>query len=1639
MKYTLLKNNAPAFFASIVVAVAILLLLDLQIKVIFAFIFGVITFLLYKYLISDDRASTKIPSQLRFLYLENSFQPIFIFIYAFSIALVILVPSIDNVLYVEWSKVSLLNLLRHMSSILLTTFFPGYILLRFIDYKKAVTGLAVVVFSYILSLFFTPLISYVLILSGGSILQHGKLALVSFNIILLIAWTILHRKEPYKQQNKQGERSDFGHLYSASIFICLLALLIIATYGIYGPNIIGDQWGHHGMALIFQKFGFPTDAGIVAPAYPWWFHVYLASLFTLSGLPSINAYSSLNFLNIMPIVAFYVMLSQYFKKYRKIPIVATVFAFFTSGYGWIYVQFLKAQSPTYHSALQEIIYSAWLKTTDILTPNSFIIAAHPDATTPCQLIGLVSFFMLIYIIKLETKFMRYSLLMTLVAVGYLGHTLDMILTIGILSLWILFSSSITENIKLGLSTITGLVAILIIDLLAPGKYYIIPSIRIFGYSIPILLICNLSILISLLFSFMAHTHSFAFIRKIIAKIEFSGGSSRSLQRNRTISMFKIAFVILICYMYALCFVIWNVINPGFSVWYTTGGGIRGFYQVPWYFYPMRLGIIGALAIASILYLFYQNKGNNMKYFHVFFMWLLTSLMLGSFFTEYRMNKYLNLALGVFAAYAIVLIFDNLKFSFIPGMRTHNLRKFVLTPSLLALIIVGAVTSPLIYVEWNILEMRNPRHSPIGMRVPLPEGKLEALNWLRLNLSPLCETVVSLPGKERGARNAQSELFLSNVWKTRANLYVPIFEVTLPENFFDIARKAQLKYVYLDRHDLMRLDSDSYRNSFLAHLYEYLPIVFNNTEVTIYQVPEVSSPSLVSNLAIVTSNILDPHFSPYSKLVGWSDDSFTDGWRFGGAESGVTNYSMETDGEVATVKSAVNSTGPRWARYRKDVHINTTNYPYLIVRAKGKPYRVEAHTTDGKYYGIVGEATDFTIEMLKLPENKIVDFIIIQAGYQAGANVVYYDYLLFAGNFEPFYFYPIEMASLSKLNYSTVSEVDNNRFNYATMILPYDPDDSKSTQYLEWVKKGGHLIVLGTLGTFVRTYEDHFDQENNLTSTWEVISGNWLIDKGEYRQNVNKGGGMAVTGDTTWSHYIVEAKVKVVNASDPDNHIGLVFYYQDSKNFYYLNLKNSTLVLHRRIDGIGKAVWITKADRLDNLFYTLKVEINGSTFKFYLNGVFKGEYVEEGLLTHGKIGLMTHNLDGRFDDVLVWSKGYAFDGAFARFLSLPSSNKTITVDGIKGAGGSFSLPKITVPVFDQTAFYDNEIIAYYTRYDEEASPLAFLRKVGKGEIIYMATSPYFSALRHASKDLKRSLFVNLGSLIKVLHLPYLEYAYYQQSDEIRPFNYAIGEIEFAGRVKFKSSFFAIPYLSSMRVDLNFTQAKMKINGRNSDQATFSDALISNLQAHGRTESTIVTSRARILPYGWGIYPVVEFDSNFNWILELSNNARVTMELLKDKNIFDIEVESGLIELTIHDVHLVQDRYIPGHPLDSIVAIAKNPAFYSNGQTYFEVAYLTWIWGQTIFGESYAPGRPLTVRGNCSFIVNYVDDRIIRISNVTLDGALSSDIRLWDEWNIPWLKVFGTEYHTLSILMLFCIFAIWCMFKRKSKSKQTFEMQ
>lgn len=166
----------------------------------------------------------------------------------------------------------------------------------------------------------------------------------------------------------------------------------------------------------------------------------------------------------------------------------------------------------------------------------------------------------------------------------------------------------------------------------------------------------------------------------------------------------------------------------------------------------------------------------------------------------------------------------------------------------------------------------------------------------------------------------------------------------------------------------------------------------------------------------------------------------------------------------------------------------------------------------------------------------------------------------------------------------------------------------------------------------------YDEFKGNLDKWTVISGNWAIENQELSQSEKTSGSKRIwAGNPNWQDYTIKADAKYV--ADGNNQIGIAFRVQDDTHFYALLIDkaNGSLQLYWTEDGgntlnpIGSAV--TGLNFMDNQFYELKAQLEGSSIKCYLDGELKKSETDTHYST-GKIGLFTMLTHAHFDDVEV---------------------------------------------------------------------------------------------------------------------------------------------------------------------------------------------------------------------------------------------------------------------------------------------------------------------------------------------------------------------------------------------------------------------
>ncbi|RKN39638.1 pectate lyase [Micromonospora endolithica] len=182
--------------------------------------------------------------------------------------------------------------------------------------------------------------------------------------------------------------------------------------------------------------------------------------------------------------------------------------------------------------------------------------------------------------------------------------------------------------------------------------------------------------------------------------------------------------------------------------------------------------------------------------------------------------------------------------------------------------------------------------------------------------------------------------------------------------------------------------------------------------------------------------------------------------------------------------------------------------------------------------------------------------------------------------------------------------------------------------------------LGSSAFAATVFSDNFDDGNS--SGWSKSGGTWSVvtDGSGVLQQTNRDSELArqFAGQTSWTDYQVQARVKPQSFTSSSSLVGLAARSSSSTRMYRLALLGSGRAELQAVNGsqitvIGSA----STGAATGTWYTLRIETSGSTIRGFVNGTQVGSG-SDSLVGAGRIGLVTAYASGSFDDVAVDSGG-----------------------------------------------------------------------------------------------------------------------------------------------------------------------------------------------------------------------------------------------------------------------------------------------------------------------------------------------------------------------------------------------------------------
>jgi pectate lyase len=195
----------------------------------------------------------------------------------------------------------------------------------------------------------------------------------------------------------------------------------------------------------------------------------------------------------------------------------------------------------------------------------------------------------------------------------------------------------------------------------------------------------------------------------------------------------------------------------------------------------------------------------------------------------------------------------------------------------------------------------------------------------------------------------------------------------------------------------------------------------------------------------------------------------------------------------------------------------------------------------------------------------------------------------------------------------------------------------------WVRSARLLVavVLQATAGYAQTvlFTDNF--EDGAADGWTTYQGTWsVVVDGTYvyRQSGLSSKYRAAAGSAAWADYVVEARVKPTGWNGSDRFASLVARFQDANNMYALALRSSNQVALIKIaSGANTSLAQTAYSVALNTWYTLKLEVTGSTLRGYVNGILQVA-ANDSTFAAGRIGARTEYASANFDDFVVTTGG-----------------------------------------------------------------------------------------------------------------------------------------------------------------------------------------------------------------------------------------------------------------------------------------------------------------------------------------------------------------------------------------------------------------
>jgi len=525
-------------------------------------------------------------SKIEKFYLEIKINRKFLDLIAILMCIFITVINISSALVCAGSQEFLII---NFASIL----FPGFIITHILYAKRIITDLIdILLFSILFDIFMYAILGFIIWVLGSFSLI--KLLSLLFNAALSVYFINITARK-YLRRSAYATRDMIVRITLAELFeFCIIIVIISVLYLQYlvihqkpGVALLGDEFAHAGFAnKLARRYCSWQEAKLgefTMPAYPYFFHLFLVVCSFLTGaeIPYLLTRVLPWVLLPLPLLAF-IRLAKKLLSERRFLSLAVFFFIVTSGFGWIKAWLYAGTISSENICL--FLSQVSDDTCDIIYSTMFISATVPVLIDNAVLYTLVSLLIdhddldkrskKLYMIFITSILIIMSLFFHIEKTIIFAFIITALLTINYLLN--IPRIEISKFTYIAIALIMGVFITVILDILAPLKLYTAKA-----HLVPMLITGTIGVMLLMLNFAKNKITNFIFRSEIKVKKIF-------------ITLYILTFLVIILYE-----VISNV-KPDYRCW-----------LIPFYCFPLKLGVAGILSIIAIL-LFVKEREQNMQ-------------------------------------------------------------------------------------------------------------------------------------------------------------------------------------------------------------------------------------------------------------------------------------------------------------------------------------------------------------------------------------------------------------------------------------------------------------------------------------------------------------------------------------------------------------------------------------------------------------------------------------------------------------------------------------------------------------------------------------------------------------------------------------------------------------------------------------------------------------------------------------------------------------------------------------------------------------------------------------------------------------------------------------------------------------------